>query len=126
MIVTWNVTSKDSNSSPVVFVIIQGAQSGERWLPTKGVQGAMGREKTTPAAPPHASLCRALYEDDWGRVRLRTMNAKILNCILVFARNKDNCSPNKCSVIKYRSPSELGHLRDILLIQHQLFFLLLK
>ena len=27
------------------------------------------------------------------------MDAKILNCILVVARNKDNCSPMKCCVI---------------------------
>ena len=39
----------------------------ERWVPTKGAQGEMGRP--SPAPLPHQLfLCRVLYEDDWGRV----------------------------------------------------------
>ena len=59
----------------------------ERWVPRKGAQGKMGREKSSPAPLPRAQLflCRVLYEDDWRRVRiLPSTPMRIMHNIVVF------------------------------------------
>ncbi len=75
-----------SDSSPVVF--IQHAtkiQRRERWVPRKGAQGEMGREiiPCSPTSRACFSLCRVLYEEDWGRFRcnLALHRVSIPNCV---------------------------------------------
>ena len=51
---------------PVVF--IEEIQRRERWVPRKGTQSEMGREKTQLF---RLALCRVLQKYDWGRVSLQ-------------------------------------------------------